>query len=405
MDEDNLRYEGWRVAAASGFGVFFSVLSFYTFAVFLKPLSAEFSWSREAVSSAYGIMAAMAALSAPLLGSVLDRLPLRRIAVPCLALSGGAFASLALLTPRLWHLYAVFALLGVAASGSSALPYSRAVSTWFERRRGMALALVMAGGALGGMVHPPVAQVLIRLSGWRSAYLLLGSLLLAAGLPAVIRFVRERTPEKTGAIAAGASVREALRSRAFWIVALAVFGSTLASNGTIVHLSALLTDHGVPAGRAAAAVSAMGGASFAGRLLTGWLLDRFPAPRVSFALLALAACGTYLLASARSFPLGVLAAVLIGFGIGGESDVTPYLLSRYFGLRSISTLYGLTWTALGLAGATGPILMGRAFDATGSYEAVLVQLAAVTLGVGVLMLALPACPLSSSCPDPASSPK
>ena len=87
--------------------------------------------------------------------------------------------------------------------------------------------------------------------------------------------------------------------------------------------------------------------------------------------------------------MGVLAAALIGFGIGGETDVAPYLLSRYFGLRSISTLYGFTWTALGLSGAVGPVLMGRAFDATGSYESVLVQLALVTLGAGALMLALP----------------
>lgn len=414
MDENGLRsegwrYEGWRVAAGSAVGVFFSTLLFYTFAVFLKPLSADFGWSREALSSAYGLMAATAAVCAPLWGHLLDRVGTRRIAVPCLVLAGCAFASLAALTPRLGHLYAVFAVLGVAASGTTALPYSRAVSTWFDRRRGAALALVMSGAAVGGIVHPPAAQALLGLAGWRGAYLALGGLILAVALPTVLRFVRERASAGAGPMSAnGLSVREGLGSRAFWILVLMVFAGAIANNAAIVHLAALLTDRGVPGHQAAIAVSTLGGATLAGRLLTGWLLDRFHAPRVAFAMLVLVALGMFLFAGARSFPAGVLAAVLIGFGIGGEYDVAPYLLSRYFGLRSLSTLYGLTWTGAGLGAAAGPILLGRAFDATGSYEAVLVQLAATLLGVATLLLALPACPASScpdlsSCPDPTSS--
>jgi MFS family permease len=113
---------------------------------------------------------------------------------------------------------------------------------------------------------------------------------------------------------------------------------------------------------------------------------------VAFGLLGTAALGTFLLAGAQSLEMGVIAAALIGFGMGGEADVTPYVLSRYFGLRSFSTLYGLTWTFYAVAGAVGPVLMGRAFDATGSYEALLVQLAVATLAVAALMLLLPAYP-------------
>ena len=134
----------------------------------------------------------------------------------------------------------------------------------------------------------------------------------------------------------------------------------------------------------------MGGASIAGRLLTGWLLDRYFAPHVSFGLLAIAALGAFLLSGAESFVVGALAGMCIGFGMGGESDVTPYLFSRYFGLRSLSTLYGVTWLATGLAGAIGPVLMGRAYDLTGSYAALLQQLSIVTLVVACLMFAMPA---------------
>jgi MFS family permease len=168
-------------------------------------------------------------------------------------------------------------------------------------------------------------------------------------------------------------------------------GRTLTVNSAIVHLSALLTDRGVPSSFAALAVSAMSAASLAGRLLTGWLLDRFLATRVSFALLATAALGTFLLSSADSFATGVAAAALIGFGTGGEFDAIPYLLSRYFGLRSLSTLYGFNWMAWGIAGAVGPIVMARAFDSTGSYETVLVGFSAGTRVASMLMLTLPAC--------------
>jgi predicted MFS family arabinose efflux permease len=298
---------------------------------------------------------------------------------------------LSLLTPRLWHLYAIFAVLGIVANGTAQMAYSRAISSWFDRRRGVALAVMMSGGAVGAMLLPPIAEALIGRIGWRSACLILGGAVLAVALPVVARFVAERP--SAGATThdrrSGASVKEGLSSRAFWILVIVLFFSSIAQNGAITHAAALLTDRGVSASGGALALSAMGGASLAGRLLSGWLLDRFFAARVSFVLLSLAALGTFLLSSASSLGLGLAAAVLIGFGMGGEGDVTPYLLTRYFGLRSFATLYGFTWTAYAVAGAVGPILMGRAFDATGSYEALLVRLAIGILAVAALMLMLP----------------
>jgi predicted MFS family arabinose efflux permease len=173
------------------------------------------------------------------------------------------------------------------------------------------------------------------------------------------------------------------------VVVIVLFVSSIAQNGALTHMTALLTDRGVSGAGASAALAVMGGASLVGRFATGWLLDRFFAPRASLGLLLAAAAGVALLATAASAPAGVLAAFLIGFGMGGEADVTPYLLSRYFGLRSFATLYGLTWTAYAAAGAIGPVLMGRTYDLTGSYEALLTVLSVTTAGAALLMLLMP----------------
>jgi MFS family permease len=391
--EDSLRYEGWHVAGAASVGVFvsFASLLVYTFGVLLKPLAEEFSWSREAVSAAFGIAAMTVAACSPPLGYLLDRFPPRRIIAPCIAVFGLAFASLSLLTPRLWHLYATFVVLGIVGNGTAQMAYSRAVSSWFDRRRGTALAILMSGGAVGAMVLPPIAERLIAAYGWRRACLLLGGMVLVIGIPIATRFIRERpTPDRAAGLEReGATVRDGLRSYIFWILVAVLFGSSIAQNGAIAHVSALLTDRGVSPQGGALAISAMGGASLFGRLVAGVLLDRFFAGRVAFGLLGTAALGTFLLAGADSLASGVVAAALIGVGMGGEADVTPFLIARYFGLRSFSMLYGLTWTAYAVAGAIGPVLMGRAFDATGSYERLLVMLAVVTLSAGALMLLLP----------------
>lgn len=393
MNESSPRYPGWRVAAASSTCVLvsFAALLVYTFPIFLKPIAAEFGWSREAVSAAFGIAALGVAVCSPPLGWLLDRYPARRIILPCITVFGCAFASLSLLTPHLWHLYAVFLVLGIVGNGTAHLAYSRALTTWFETRRGLAFSILLGGGAFGAMVLPPIAEALIQALGWRNAFLCLGGAVLVIGLPCGW-FVRERPRARHSEFkthAPGVSVREGVWSRIFLIIVVELFLISISQNGAIAHLSALLTDRGISPGNAALAVSSMGASILAGRLITGWLLDRYFAPRVGFCLFMLSALGTFLLAGVKTLPGGILAAGLIGFGMGGEGDITPYLLSRYFGLRSLSTLYGFTWTAYAVAGAVGPVIMGRAFDLTGSYRLLLLQLAAATFAAGSLMLLLP----------------
>ena len=394
-DENRAHYEGWRVVAASGLGAYFTSIFVFTFGVLLKPLADEFTWSRQAISLAFGSMTLAVSLAAPISGHVVDRFGPRWIVGPSLLAAAVSFGSLSILSPHLWHLYVIYVAIGLASSGTSPVVYSRVVASWFDRYRGSAMALVIACIGLGAITHPLLTQTLTRAFGWRTACTGLALVIAVIGVPTVSRFVREprflSTPNTPGTSGTpGTQFSHALRSRVYWTLIVVVFGSTLSMNGVVVHLSVLLSDRGLAASQGVAALSTMGGASLVGRLLTGRLLDRFNGTRVSFVLLTMAAAGTMVLAGAHTMLGGIIAAALIGFGTGGEVDVTPYLLSRYFGLRSLSTLYGFTWLAFGLAGVAGPILMGRAFDATGSYNTVLIGFAVVTFAVAVLMLTLPA---------------
>jgi len=186
-----------------------------------------------------------------------------------------------------------------------------------------------------------------------------------------------------------------MRTFVFWIIVSVLFISSISMNGAITHLSALLTDRGITPRDAALCASILGGSSVLGRIGTGWLLDRFFGARVAFGVSLVTAAGIFLLARANGFAAGSFAAALIGVGAGGEAAITPYLLTRYFGLRAFSTLYGLTWTFYAAAGATGPVILGRAFDATGSYTCLLVILAGASSVAAGANLLLPKYPEAS----------
>jgi len=397
--ESEWGYYGWRVVLAAHLGVMvgFGSLFVFTFSVFLKPLEAQFGWSREAISKGFALAALTVAICSPKLGQWLDRFAPRRIVLPCIAVFAAAYASLAFLHAYLWQFYATCIVLGAVGNATSQMGYSRAVSSWFLERRGMALALVMSGSGVGSIVLPFLAQSLVTLSGWRVAYLSLGALALLFGLPLTWRYVVERTHEDFGlpsALQTGLSWQRGVRSAPFWIIVTMLFLSSVSLNGAIAHLVALLTDRGVTARQAALCASVLGGSSLGGRLVVGSLLDHFRGPRVAFVMLLASAAGILLLARVGAFAPGCLAAALMGLGLGGEADITPYLLTRYFGLKSFSTLYGLTWTFYAVAGGLGPVILGRAFDLTGSYNRLLTLLGFTIAGAAALMLLLPNYPKS-----------
>ena len=402
IDESEIAYPGWKVVLAGFFGVMvsFAAIVPYTFGLFLKPLTASFGWHREATSAGFSIAALTVAAASPGLGFLLDRYKPRQIILPCIVVFSVAYASLAWLTPHLLHFYLTFFVIGLVGNGTAYIGYSRAICTWFNRRRGFELSIMLAGSALGAMVLPVLVQAVITHLGWRAAYLILGGLAFAVGFPLTAAFVRERPiarQDRDVSTEFGDPVAKALATPAFWIIAATVCLYAISVNGAIAHLSALLTDRGVSASGAAWSVSLIGATSLVGRVLTGLFLDRFFGPRVSQVMLLMTVLGIVLLSVANSLMAGLCAAALIGFSMGSEGDITPYLLGRYFGLKRFSTLYALTWTTYAVGGATGPILVGRVFDTLGSYRPITIQLLALPALIPcLLMFALPRYKLQSS---------
>ena len=375
-------------------GVFagFGSLFIYTFGVFLKPLAVEFGWSRSQISSGFMGAVLAIALCSPLLGRLFDRYPARRVVLPCFLLYAGSFASLAWLTPHLWHFVAVLIFMGAVGNGTTQLGYARFVSGWFDRSRGRALAAVMAGSGVGSIVFPPLAQWLISHYGWRTAYASLGILALLVGLPLAFTYLHEAPMAKPQPIqneAAQPGLWQAILSFRFLGILLALLLFSLATNGLNAHWAALLTDHGFTPATAAAVLSVAGFATLGSKLGTGYLLDRFSGQYTAAVLFLLSGAGILTVTYGQTQPVAFVAAALVGVGMGAESDAVPYLLTRYFGLRRFSELYGYTWSIYAVAGGLGPLLAGAVFDRTHSYRLALLLFSSLVIAAAVLFAALP----------------
>ncbi len=392
-DESSIHYPGWSVATAAFAGVMtsFSPIVPYTFSLFLNPLHTAFGWKREALDGTFAIAAITVALVSPFIGMLLDRLPPRRIILPCILVFALALASLSHLSGNISQFYFTFFMLGLVANGTAQFAYTRTILTWFQKRRGFALALILTGSGVGSILIPPATQWTIAHHGWRSAYLLLGGIALL-GLPLTALLVRNRPsaalPHDEPAVS-GVSVKGAFASTAFWVLCGITVLSAFSENGLVTNLAAILTDHGVTPQSAALALSVRGGAGILGRLGVGFLIDRFSPQRIQTMILILAAVGTLILAFAGSPAVSLLGAALLGVGLGSEADVLPYLLAHYVGRKNFSVLYGLTWTAYAIGGATGPMFVGHMYDAAGSYHsstiALLALIAFAAAGVSLLL--------------------
>ena len=385
-------FHGWWIVTVSAIGMLFCYISSvgFTFGVFINPIIEEFGWSRTEISLGFSLSLVAMCVAMPVVGPLVDRHGARSVIVPSILVLGLALASLSFLPDSLPYFYGVYIVAGIAGGGSSTMPYSKVVSHWFDKRRGLALALAAMGAGVGSLIMPFFAQALINGVGWRNAYLVIGATVVVVTIPVVALWLKER-PEDMGLtidgefrgegreIAAGTAGEpppaapgltgsEALGTGVFWLLSAAFFLVSASVMAALIHLAPLSTDRGFSPDTAAWVVVVLGGASPIGGVFSGYLLDRFFAAVVVTGFFASAAIGFLLLWGLEAGAVPFLAAFLIGLTMGAAGEIIPYLTGRYFGLRAFGQIYGYGLISFTLGGVVGPPLMGMVFDATGSYS-------------------------------------
>jgi MFS family permease len=323
-------------------------------------------------------------LASPFVGGLVERAGVRAIAM--LGQVGLAIGMLLISCAQqpIWTFYLAWFALSVLGVGTSPIVWSRAVAGAFERRRGLALGIMLCGTGLAGILGPLVTGHLIAAFGWRDAYRLLAASQIVIGLP--FTFLVLQTGAGTAAVSSaslsGISLSAALRLSSFWRLAFAFVLISIVVAGLIVHLPAMLVDRGSSPAAAAATVAMLGYAVIVGRLSLGLLLDRLPANLVGAAFVLIAAVTCLLLANG----VGLMAAVLLlGLCAGAEVDLLAFISARLFGLRHYAQIYGCTMSAFAFGAGLGPIAAGAIHDWTGRYTAALYGFAiAITVAAALI---------------------
>ena len=398
---EKLFYGWWNVAASFvGLSLSYAMFTVFALGIFIAPLEAEFGWSRAEISWANTITNITIVVCSPLVGALVDRVGVRRVLVPSIAMMGVVVASMYWLSANILHFYAIFLLIPLLGAGTLPLSYSRIVVAWFARRRGLALGISLAGFGVGAALIPPVGQWLIDSFGWREAYLAFAAAVFLVNLPLAAFLLREK-PEDMGLAPdgepplqddevavdphTGLSGIEAARTRSYWFVFASFLLVGFAVTGILIHLVPMLIGRGVTPKAASFFMGSLGLGLVVGRILAGFLMDRYFAPYVTALFLSLMLFGILILASGTDSALVLIAPLLVGLALGSEISEIAYIVSRYFGPRSFGQVYGAMFSAFQVGSAFGAPALGLYYDRVGNYIGALWGIAVVVL-VGIVLI-------------------
>jgi predicted MFS family arabinose efflux permease len=226
----------------------------------------------------------------------------------------------------------------------------------------------------GSIVMPLVVHRMIAGYGWRTAFVVVGGAILIVAMPPIGLFLKDAprgmysSQHGTSGQPEGSTWREIRATPPYWLMVAAFVLAGGSINACIVHMAQIFSDRGASEASASVAVSVSGLALLVGRAGTGFFLDRYSGSGVALSVFSLASLGVALLLASGAGPLALMGTFLVGLGLGAEVDIMAYVLGRYFGLRSLGTAFGFAFGCFVLASGVGPLLMGAAFDRTGSYS-------------------------------------
>ncbi len=373
-------FYGYVVVAAAfsiqviGFGLYSS------FGVFFNPLLAEFGWSRTTISGAVSLFAVMMGLFSMITGGLNDRFGPRILTAVC-----GIFWGLGYLlmsqTDAVWQLYLFYGVVvGIGISCIDVLPLTT-IARWFVRKRGMMSGIAKAGAGVGILIVPLVVTWLISSYGWRTSFVIIGIVALVFTV-AIAQFLR-RDPGKMGQLpygegdnglqsfnseTGGFSLRRAIRTRQFWMLGVIYIIIIFCGDAILVHIVPHAVDLEISPTSAASLLAVIGGVSIGSRFIMGSAGDRIGNRWAMIICLLILAVTFLWLQIADELWMLYLFAVIYGFAHGGLFTLMSPWIAELFGLDSHGAIFGTVGFVGTMGGALGPVLFGRIFDVTRSYQ-------------------------------------
>jgi sugar phosphate permease len=402
-------FYGWWIVGSS------SLLQLLTggfvtlgFTAFFEPIADEFGWSYTQISLAASLRGLEAGLLAPLVGFLIDRWGPRRLVFAGITITGLGL----LLVSRINSLgmyYAGFALIAMGLSGCSPTAALTAAANWFRKKVGIATGIITSGFACGGLLVLLIVK-LIDAYDWRTTLIILGITIWVIGIP--LSLLLRHKPEPYGYLPDGEedeittpdqtptpadtnevniSTKQALGSRTFWHITLAMAFQLLAIGTVSTHIMPYLSSVSIQRSTSSLVAMALPLVSITGRLGSGWLSDRFSKKLVATGFFAVMLAGLLCLNQASREAMWIMAPfiILFGMGWGGNNTIRASLMREYFGRSNFGSIFGFLMGTSVLATMAGPVFAGWVFDTWGSYQIAWITLIIIVSAGMILMATTP----------------
>jgi predicted MFS family arabinose efflux permease len=366
-----------------------SVVASFVFGLFIKAISAEYGWLRSEMTVAITCFYIFAGLGSLCLGVIISRWSIRWPSIIFVTIAAAALGSIALLPRSVLLLSIVFSITGFFGSAANSMPYAVAIARWFDRNRGLALAIAMSGTGISSIFMSRYANWLLEHYGWRGGYVGVALFVASFGLTALLLLFRDPPPD-TRRVELPLTLRQLYTGdRVFWLIAGPIFLISVTLLGLVTNVAPILTDRSMTLREVATLMGLLGISTWATRLGLGVLLDRIHVRIISGTIFLLVALGALLLTiDSHGWLLPAIAAVLIGCGMGAEADILTYTVSRYFGPRALGKAVGAVWILWAWGGALGVTIGSAAYDLFGSYVVALVFFSVVAVTAAVIIFQL-----------------
>lgn len=389
-------FYGYILVAAAFLIILLTYGSRLSFGVFFKPMASELQWSRALLSGAMTIAILVQGLWGILMGRVNDRFGPRLIMTMCCFFMGTGFI-LTSLVNSIWQLYLVFGVITGIGMGGVFVALISTVTRWFVKRRGTMTGVVMMGIGLGVLIVSPASNWLISLFQWRTSYIIVGGVVLAAGILAaqllrrdpasmgLLPYGGEKAKEREpAAVASGLSLKQAVGTGQFWLAAVIFLCLGYCIFAINVHLVPHITDLEISAAAAANIMGATGALQTVGGVVLGGAADKIGNRQVLVISFILVTASMFCLVFLQGVSWFYLFAVIYGLGVGGGTVMESTIVAELFGMKSHGVILGFMSFAFTVGGAVGPLVTGYIFDTGSSYRPAFLCCAAI----GILGLIL-----------------